>query len=119
MMAAVPCQLVSFRHTLTTLELEVIAHIADGRRAAEISAILGTSTNAVTLLAAAKAAAQADPSPAKKKALATAREVLDKATQQSTGGGFGVSPVMLIVGAGVAYFLIKGKKGGGRKRRKR
>ena len=70
-------------------------------------------------VAAAKAAAQADPSPAKKKALATAREVLDMATQQSTGGGFGVSPVMLIVGAGVAYFLIKGKKGGGRKRRKR
>lgn len=47
MMAAVPCKVVSFEHTLTTLELEVIAHVADGRRAAEISAILGTSTNAV------------------------------------------------------------------------
>jgi DNA-binding CsgD family transcriptional regulator len=38
-----------WRNTLTSLELEVLAHMADGRRAAETSEILGTTTNAVGL----------------------------------------------------------------------
>ena len=69
-------------------------------------------------------AAEEDPTPAKKKAATEAKASLKAAEDALAAaragvGGFSISPAMLLIGAGVAYFLLKNKRGGAKKRRKR